>query len=305
MKMTTNIANKLLSICENIHEKTGEIIDGFDTENTLLDNRLITGKAVKEFVESKIAESENKTHTHASSDITDAITSYTPEETTMDNKLITAQAVEEFVESQFADKDHTHGLVRDYITDESTMDASTQFFKMDYQNRRFTMRTVPSGEWKVVFDVYCENNSLVGENSYTESTVSIKSSESYSKSNDDFGFSIVGGQGCAEGIKISLPTNECYFEVLVQYTTGFEENYNYDNASREYYRNQTPLDERFFSGRAVKNFIKANVPNLVYPVNSIYWTATDTNPQTTLGFGTWEKVSGLTETTIFAYKRTE
>ena len=50
---------------------------------------------------------------------------------------------------------------------------------------------------------------------------------------------------------------------------------------------------------------KTNVLSLVYPVNSIYWTATDTNPQTTLGFGTWEKVSGLTETTIFAYKRTE
>ena len=246
----------------------------------------------------------NKTHT--SSDITDAITIYYPDETAMDEKLITGKAVKEYTKSQFADKGHTHELVKEYINNLPMVESSNRFFEFDTGsgNVTFTMKTVPNGEWSVKFDVYCENNSLVGENSYTEHNVSIKSSESYSNSNEDFGFSIVGGQGCAEGIKISLPTSECYFEVVVNETTGFEKNYNSDNTSREYYRNRTPLDERIFSGRAIKNFIKANVPNLVYPVGSIYWTVADTNPQTTLGFGTWEKVTGLTETTIFAYKRT-
>ena len=38
-----------------------------------------------------------------------------------------------------------------------------------------------------------------------------------------------------------------------------------------------------------------------HPVGSIVWVTTDEEPN--LG-GVWEKVTGLTETTIFAYKRT-
>ena len=187
------------------------------------------------------------------------------------------QLIEQTVDTtKFATKDelsgyasYSHGHTSGDITDKiSEYNETNKIFEVDGDIFSFNtnpiiiqLKTVPSSEWsmKLKFSIYTNDF----ENDNSEFEVLIKSTESFNKSDEIFGYSIVGGSGCVEGMKITFSQPSFLCEIRILELSGFSKTI--DEISHKINKIQLGvlLNDHLIYGSAVKQFIgKVVIPTI-------------------------------------------
>ena len=173
----------------------------------------------------------------------------------------------------FAAKEHTHrvsdieiyseDVITEYgnnVTNGLTFDGKLFTYQQESDGYSFKLKNVPQGEWYMRIMFTIEGNNLTNFNDYVDAE--IRSTESYSKENEDIGYTIKGGKGCAEGIKVTVKYGT-YLDIYIREATGIELPSNATLPRDEIAFVGTPLNDRFIYGSAVKGFIGREVIPLI------------------------------------------
>ena len=202
---------------------------------------------------------------------------------TFDNKLFeVVKGVEEVREmvgekpltETFAAKEHTHRVSdieiysEDVITEYGNNVTNGLSFlgnllfthQQESDGYSFKLKNVPQGEWYMRINFTIEGNNLTNFKDSVDAE--IRSTESYSKENEDIGYTIKGGKGCAEGIKVTVKYGT-YLDIYIREATGIELPSNATLPRDEIAFVGTPVNSRFIYGSAVKGFIGREVIPLI------------------------------------------
>ena len=173
----------------------------------------------------------------------------------------------------FAAKEHTHrvsdikiygeDVITEYgnnVTNGLIFDGKLFTYQQESDGYSFKLKNVPQGEWYMRINFTIEGNNLT--NFKDSVNAEIRSTESYSKENEDIGYTIKGGKGCAEGIKVTVKYGT-YLDIYIREATGIELPSNATLPRDEIAFVGTPINSRFIYGSAVKGFIGREVIPLI------------------------------------------
>ena len=179
------------------------------------------------------------------------------------------------LDNLYASKEHTHRIsdIQIYANDiiggyneaDMQLNINNDIFTYDSSQRILKLKTVPSGNWSIRFTFYIFTNDFKN-NVKNENLNQVKSNESFDLSNDDIGYTMVGGSGCAEGLKITLPKKSCLVRITIFELTGF--NQTIDITKETEIRHGDVLDARFIYGSAVRDFIGQTIMPLINTLQS-------------------------------------
>ena len=160
---------------------------------------------------------------------------------------------------------HVNDVIDDFNENSMTYDINNDIFTYDYSQRILKLKTVPSGNWSMRFGFYIYTNDFEN-NMKNEVSKQVKSNEAFNLSNEDIGYTIVGGSGCAEGLKITLPKKSCLVEIDIDELTGF--NQTIDISKKNQIIHGDVLNNRFIYGSGVKSFIRESIIPLINTLQS-------------------------------------
>ena len=173
----------------------------------------------------------------------------------------------------FATKEHTHRVSdiivysNDVITEYGNNVTSGLYLKgslFTYQKESdgysFKLKNVPQGEWYMKIRFTIEGNNFSNFKDYV--TAEIRSTESFSKENEDIGYTIKGGKDCPEGVKVTAKYGT-YLDMYITEATGIELSSDVTLPFHVTAILGTPLNDRFIYGSAVKGFIGREVIPLI------------------------------------------
>ena len=179
------------------------------------------------------------------------------------------------LDNLYASKEHTHRIsdieiqandvIKDYHEDNMTYEINNDIFTYDHSQRILKLKTVPSGSWSMRFGFYINTNDFENDVK-NEVSNQVKSNEAFNLSNEDIGYTIVGGSGCAEGLKITLPKKCFLVQITIYELTGF--NQTIDISKETEIRHGDVLNTRFIYGSAVRDFIGQTIMPLINTLQS-------------------------------------
>ena len=214
---------------------------------------VITANALTDYCEENIAP---KVHTHTMADITDF-------------KIDVSNLATKEELAEKANIEHKHriteinvfsgDIIDDYNETNSIGDFDMDIF--DYENGVFKLKEVPSSEWSIKFYTKFITNEY--QNNEASDYVEISSTKEYTMTNETVGYSIVGGLGCPEGLKVTFPKAPCYGHLNIMEFNGFSKTIDELRVKVPYMRIGSVLDDRFINGNGVKGFIGNKVGMLI------------------------------------------
>ena len=269
-----------IAVCEFVK---GDIFTDIETFTVIDEHSLAKD------INNKLALKADSEHTHTTEDITDLDISTFALKTELETKSdtnhkhtmadITDYEAPDIDTSNLATKDHTHNIydlikVGDVFDHYETAinsfyNIDNDIFSYDVDQKTLKFATVPSGEWLFWFNFDIFTNDLVNN----KSTISVRlnNAQEYSYTNEAMNFSIIGGLGCAEGLKITLPQDDSFnAKISILRLEGFSKNIT-EVKQYSIIKAGNVLDERLVNGRGLITFIGMKVmPELSSTPNVFY-----------------------------------